>query len=130
MIRKKILCINYKIWCLMFGLYPKIVWLLVINEKICNVYIITWFLSIKNNQEFRSLSKKRHIMAIAILSSWDFLKVKVRTRNILRDCKDVEMHNRTDIKALNKGSVEKERDHQLVIVAADERPKSNRIKSV
>ena len=115
---------NYNIWCLQFGLYPRITWPLMIYEvalsrvemmkQKCNTYIrkseMAWPAS--RHKHFSSESKEwSPTVAFNIYPLWRFTRQagKARTVILLRESNDQEVRsNHPDFRTARKWRAEEE----------------------
>ena len=116
---------KYKIWCLQFGLYPRLAWPLLIYEvalsrveiieQKCNVYIRKW-LGLPRMINSSALYRKRGSLQLPITSIVETYKAgKVRTVMMLRESRDEEIRDRPpEVKTARKWNAEDETDDLIV----------------
>ena len=94
---------KYKVWCLQFGLYPRIAWPLMIYEialsrvelieQKCNVCIRKW-MGLPNIINTSALYRKRGALHLPLTSIVEIFKAgKVRTVLMLRESRDHEIRD-------------------------------------
>ena len=113
---------KYKIWCLQFGLYPRIGWPLMmyeialsrveIIEQKCNTYIRKW-LGLPRVTNTSALYRKNGALQLPLTSIVEVYKAgKVRTVMMLRESKDEEVRsNPPDVRTARKWKAEEETDN-------------------
>ena len=112
---------KFKIWCLQFGLYPRLSWPLLIYEialsrvedieRICNVHIRKW-LGLPRMTNTSALYRSNGALQLPLTSIVEIYKAgKVRTVMMLRDSKDPEIRNNPpDVITSKKWKAEEETD--------------------
>ena len=112
---------KYKIWCLQFGLYPRLSWPLLIYEialsrveiieRLCNVHIRKW-LGLPRMTNNTALYRGKGALQLPLTSIVEIYKAgKVRTVMMLRDSKDPEIRNNPpEVITAKKWKAEKETD--------------------
>ncbi|XP_014768063.1 uncharacterized protein LOC106867650 [Octopus bimaculoides] len=115
---------NYKIWCLQFGLFPRLSWLLLIYEvalsrvqiieQKCNVFIRKW-LGLPRMLNSSALYRKRGSLQLPLASIVEIYKLgKIRTVMMLREWKDTEIRqNPPEVQTARKWKAEAETDDSL-----------------
>ena len=110
---------KYKIWCLHFGLYPRLSWPLLIYEvaltrveaieRLCSIHIRKW-LGLPRVTNNSSLYRSKGALQLPLTSIVEIYKAgKVRTVMMLRDSKDPEIRNNPpDVTTATKWKAEEE----------------------
>ena len=94
---------KYKVWCMQFGLYPRLGWPLLMYEialtrveaieRLCNIHIRKW-LGLPRTTNNSALYRSKGALQLPITSIVEIYKAgKVRTVMMLRDSKDHEIRN-------------------------------------
>ena len=112
---------KYKIWCLQFGLYPRLGWPLLVYEialsrveiieRKCSVFIRKW-LGLPRVTNNSALYRSKGALQLPLTSIVEIYKAgKVRTVMMLRDSSDpVIRNNPPDVKTARKWKAEEETD--------------------
>ena len=115
---------KYKVWCMQYGLYPRLQWPLMMYEvgasrveKIeqkCSVYIRKW-LRLPKHLNNTAIYGKKQQLALPIPSIFEEFKAgKVRTVLMLRYSKDNEIRDDPpEVRTYRKWNAEKEVDHAI-----------------
>ena len=118
---------NYKVWCLQFGLYPRLAWPLMIYEvtlsrveiieQKCSKYIRRW-LGLPRMINTTSLYRKTGALQLPLTSIVETYKAgKVRTVMMLRNSKDPEIkNNQPEVKTGRKWNAAEATDEATVVM--------------
>ena len=118
---------KYKIWCLQFGLYPRLSWPLLIYEvalsrveiieRKCSIYIRKW-LGLPRVTNTSALYRTSGALQLPLTSITKIYKAgKVRTVMMLRDSSDPEIRsNPPEVKTAKKWKAEDEVDNAISVL--------------
>ena len=118
---------KYKIWCLQFGLYPRLGWPLLVYEvslsrveiieKKCSIYIRKW-LGLPSMTNTSALYRANGALQLPLTSIVESFKAgKVRTVMMLRDSSDPEIRNNPpEVKTAKKWNAEEETDSAISVL--------------
>ena len=118
---------KYKVWCLQFGLYPRIAWPLMIYEvalsrveiieQKCNTYIRKW-LGLPRIINTPALYRKQGALQMPLTSIVEIYKAgKVRTVMMLRDSRDQQIRdNPPEVRSARKWKAEEATDECISIL--------------
>ena len=108
---------KYKIWCLQFGLYPRVSWPLVIYEtaasrvdimeKKCNVKVRRW-LGLPRMTNTSALYRKKGSLQLPLTAITEIYKAgKVRTVMMLRESADTEIRSNPPLYTQHESGMQK-----------------------